>query len=175
MQRPRYTLDGYGYGQGFISLRRFGRTAVGHSGGTFGFSSFLTHYPDDELTVIVLSNFENGSAAALERDLAAVMLGQPYTLPTRETTVSLSESQLRAWVGDYATEFIGRPLTMTIALKNGALVAKFPLLPGSRLRALSPNRFAGNIKGGEVRFEFFDDRAELDWSGTTMIARRSTS
>ena len=74
-----------GYGLGVMTGHSFGRAWLGHSGGTFGFSSFLTHYPGavprKDATIVVLSNVDNGSAADLEQSLAAALFGEPYSLP----------------------------------------------------------------------------------------------
>lgn len=44
------------YGFGWVVDHERGHRAVLHSGGTPGFSSAIRHYPDEDLTVIVLAN-----------------------------------------------------------------------------------------------------------------------
>ena len=59
-----------------------GHLAVGHGGGAPGINAEFRRYPDDGLTVIVLSNYDMGAtplADAIEKSL----FGLPYTLPTR--------------------------------------------------------------------------------------------
>jgi CubicO group peptidase (beta-lactamase class C family) len=58
-------------GYGWQVRRFFGRTTYNHTGGIDGFSSHLAHYPDDEVTIVVLSNVENDSAILRACDLAA--------------------------------------------------------------------------------------------------------
>ncbi|QQP94749.1 serine hydrolase domain-containing protein [Lysobacter enzymogenes] len=72
---------GYGYGIGRTAVR--GRDGYAHSGGIFGFASYLLYLPEREITVAVLSNSDTGApgSAGLEpivRKLAAAALGDPY-------------------------------------------------------------------------------------------------
>ena len=166
-----------GYGYGVMTGQRFGRAWWGHSGGTFGFTSFLTHYPTEDVTVIVLSNFDNGSAAGLEQGLAAVVFGEPYKGPSDSPEVSLNKDVLVTYEGTYRTEFAGRSIDARVRRIDDHLFVTFPLLPTARLRALSPTRFRGRLKGGEVTFDFVVEQGqsvgiELDWSGHKMLAPR---
>lgn len=65
----------YGYGVG-ISDRQ-GHRVISHSGGTVGYSSFLSHYPDDRLTIVILTNLQGDNMGALELQIARVVLGIP--------------------------------------------------------------------------------------------------
>lgn len=165
-----------GYGYGVVTGRRFGRAWWGHSGSTFGFTSFFGHYPAENVTVIVLSNLDNGSAAGLEQGLAAVVFGEPYNLPSDVPQVSVDSDVLATYEGTYRTEFAGRSIDARVRRVEDHLCVTFPLLPTARLRALSPTRFQGRLKGGEVTFAFVvEDRVvgvELDWSGHKMFAPR---
>ena len=76
--------DDYAYGLG-VSMLPLGSSpvrAIGHSGGIFGFSTFLLHFPDRDRTVVVLSNAE-GATQPIALDLARVLNGQPVEPPTR--------------------------------------------------------------------------------------------
>jgi len=69
------TLGDYGYGW---QIRKFfDRTIYNHTGSIDGFSSHLAHYPDDGLTIIVLSNVENDSAILRACDVAARLFDWP--------------------------------------------------------------------------------------------------
>ncbi|MEN8183131.1 MAG: serine hydrolase domain-containing protein [Myxococcota bacterium] len=65
----------YGYGWQVRSF--FDRTIYNHSGGIDGFSSHLAHYPDADLTIVVLSNVENDLAILRACDLAARLFDWP--------------------------------------------------------------------------------------------------
>ena len=169
MRTPVKEANGVGYGYGFMTGERFGKPWWGHSGGTFGFSSFYTHYPAEDATVIVLSNLENGSAGKLEHSLAAALFGKPYDLPSEATFIDVAPETLRHYEGTYRSDFMGRPINFEVRLEDG-LSVKFPLLPRAKLRALAANRFQGHLKGSEVIFEFFEDEVRIDWAGQEMVA-----
>ena len=48
------------YGYGWFVLDHLGRRAVGHGGAIDGFRAWIFRYPDDRITIIVLSNQEDG-------------------------------------------------------------------------------------------------------------------
>jgi CubicO group peptidase (beta-lactamase class C family) len=62
---------GYGYGVHVGKLE--GHRLVWHTGGVPGFTSFLGFYPDDQLTLVMLSNLET-PLDGLAHDLVRMML-----------------------------------------------------------------------------------------------------
>lgn len=46
------------YGYGWMIGERLGHLLVGHTGSYYGFCSFLEYYPDEKVSIIVLSNLE---------------------------------------------------------------------------------------------------------------------
>lgn len=70
-----------GYGYGWRMDAPFGHAQASHGGSIHGFSAYLSRFPDDRLTVIVLSNNADTSATKVARDLAAIAFGQPVTMP----------------------------------------------------------------------------------------------
>jgi len=77
MSTPATLTDGsrieYGYGMSVGYLE--GHHRVSHVGGMLGFTSQLTHYDDDDVTIVVLTNTQSASAAAIETGIARLMLG----------------------------------------------------------------------------------------------------
>ena len=65
------------YGLGWQVRRFFDRRIYNHTGGIDGFSSHLAHYPDQDLTLVVLTNDENDSAILRACDLAALLFAWP--------------------------------------------------------------------------------------------------
>jgi CubicO group peptidase (beta-lactamase class C family) len=62
--------DGGMYGYGWVISQHSGHRIIGHSGGLYGFTSDIERYPDDQVTVIVLSNFESTNPVSISRILA---------------------------------------------------------------------------------------------------------
>ncbi|MGI8966079.1 MAG: serine hydrolase domain-containing protein [Limisphaerales bacterium] len=66
----------YGFGWFLASLQ--GRKNIGHSGSTSGFSASLQRFPDDQLTIILLTNSdESDIATVLAKQIAALYFTEP--------------------------------------------------------------------------------------------------
>jgi D-alanyl-D-alanine carboxypeptidase len=61
----------YGYGLGISAIE--GHKVVRHGGGTVGFASYMTFYPDDDLTIVLLTNSGSPNAPALEEEIAKMV------------------------------------------------------------------------------------------------------
>lgn len=104
---------GYGLGWGLWGYR--GRRAFGHAGGTPGYTAFHGRFPDDDLSIIVLSNRNGYDSAGLAEPIAALLLDLPTP---RHTPVTLAPSALERMTGRYASA-IGD--TLDITLRDGVL------------------------------------------------------
>jgi D-alanyl-D-alanine carboxypeptidase len=69
------TVTDYGFGLGY-SLHD-GHPVVRHGGNTVGFTTYLTHYPDDDLTIVLLTNNDEVVAWKIDDDIARVVLAMP--------------------------------------------------------------------------------------------------
>ena len=63
------------YGLGLQMERHGGRRTVGHGGGDQGVSAYLVRYPDDDLAVAVLCNFDEIDSIELAHGVADLYLG----------------------------------------------------------------------------------------------------
>jgi D-alanyl-D-alanine carboxypeptidase len=80
LARQSVTPDTGDYGYGWQVRTFFDRRMYNHSGGIDGFSSHLTHYPEEDLTIVVLSNQENDPAILRACDIAARLFEWPTAL-----------------------------------------------------------------------------------------------
>ena len=80
------------YGYGWEIEKRLDRPATSHSGSLLGFSSYILRFPDDRVTVIVLSNSDRTSATKVGNNLAAITFGNPYKLPEPQIIDMLAET-----------------------------------------------------------------------------------
>jgi D-alanyl-D-alanine carboxypeptidase len=68
------TSDGSSrYGYGWLVFGLSGHQVVEHPGGLYGFVSQLTRYPEDQVTIIILSNYDVMDTTVIGRNLAAVV------------------------------------------------------------------------------------------------------
>jgi CubicO group peptidase (beta-lactamase class C family) len=82
-QLPEGRTQPYGFGLGLEHLR--GRDTIEHSGGIFGFSTYASYVPSDELFVAVFANSDEAVTAPgiVTHRLAALALGDPFPSFTR--------------------------------------------------------------------------------------------
>jgi CubicO group peptidase (beta-lactamase class C family) len=73
------------YGLGWGIARINGHRRIGHGGGIEGFSTEYARYPNDGLTVVVLTNLEGGDAGILARGIAGLVI--PELSPKREEPI----------------------------------------------------------------------------------------
>jgi hypothetical protein len=141
--------NGTGYALGWFVSRVFGKPGdpasghriVGHAGSIPGFLSINDVYPDDRLTVIVLSNTETAPAQKIARDLAALHLGH-YEAPEE---IVLEDVILDRYPGTYR---LGPRAVLTVARAGKGLSARldgpglrepaFPFVPESDRTFVSP-------------------------------------
>jgi CubicO group peptidase (beta-lactamase class C family) len=152
MRTPAELHDGssttYGYGLAMGNLE--GRSKISHGGGINGFRAQLSHYPDDDLTVVVLCNSGSAHPDAYESRIARAALGIPEKVVK---PIDLSEEELAIYVGVYDP---GRS-PLEVSIKDGMLT-----MAGYRLRPIGHHVFLPTV----------DDEAEIIF---TVEGRRSVS
>jgi D-alanyl-D-alanine carboxypeptidase len=79
MTTPAVLADGKStrYGFALSAYALHGHPTVEHSGGINGFSSQLSYFPADSLSVVVLLNTDAASSSVLARQIAELVLGAP--------------------------------------------------------------------------------------------------
>jgi len=91
--------DHYGYGWGIVDV--FNRKMVGHNGETEGFRTNMTRFPNEDVCIIVLSNFEHAPIGKMSIDMAAILFGEKYTIPKVRQRVEIDPRILDDYVGQY--------------------------------------------------------------------------
>jgi CubicO group peptidase (beta-lactamase class C family) len=89
------------YALGWQTLSLLERRAVNHSGGIDGFASHFVHYPDDGLTIIVLSNIAGEPAKTTACDLARIVFQAGPTVLDEVHPPGQSTASLNGFVGTY--------------------------------------------------------------------------
>ena len=85
----------FGYGFGWFVDKVKGHTHISHSGGIPGFTSHLTRFPDDKLTVVVLTN-QMGNTPRIGEGVAGLYL--PAIAPPTYKPIEDKEPQVTAQV-----------------------------------------------------------------------------
>lgn len=129
---------GYGYGWGIG--KKFDRREISHGGGIYGFATQIARYPDDRVTVVVLSNIQAAPAGQIAGNLAAIVFGAAYETPKERIVITLDQKILEKYTGEYQ---IGTNIVIAITLEDGKLMGqlggqgKFSLLPESETEFFS--------------------------------------
>ncbi len=97
------------YGFGWILTTYRGLREIGHGGDITGFNSYVAHYPDERLTIVVLSNAGMRppgplpNAADLTHKIADLYLGDRVQ-QTEEPRITVPDSILDSYVGRYKVD-----------------------------------------------------------------------
>lgn len=143
------TVDQADYALGVRVTVSHGRKTIDHGGSIAGFSSFLAHYPDDGLTVVVLSNLNTRSTAKLASQLAAIAFGDPDEAKSSHTPVTVPIATLETYCGVYEL----RPgFQNTIRLADDHLTTQ---LTGQRPHAL--------LAESDTKFFLQDVKAQVEF------------
>jgi CubicO group peptidase (beta-lactamase class C family) len=89
------------YALGLMTGTNNGHRVIQHGGGIQGFVAHLAYYPDDKITVAVLSNVNSAAPPQLAGKLAAIARGEEAPLPTERKEIKLPVDILSQYVGTY--------------------------------------------------------------------------
>jgi hypothetical protein len=163
--------DGYGFG--WIIDRAFERRRAHHSGVLPGYVSEFTKFPDDSLTIIVLSNLDRAPLGRIVRDVGAIALGAPYDMPIRGHVVRLGHEQIAPLEGTYRTAE-GKRLTLhdapdyfTAEMEGGFIAGLIPMSPTEFYFPMGDGRFTFTLDASGKA-----SQVNLRYSGEDHIAVR---
>lgn len=144
--------NGYGLG---LSIGKFDEhLVISHTGDIDGFGAMLAYYPDDKLTVIVLSNLFGGAYGLIAKDLAKAAFGLQFVLPSERKAVSVPTKILAEYVGTYQ---LTPNIRNVIAMSNGRLTSKIGNQAELEMVPESETMFF--FRSGESEIEFIRDPA----------------
>lgn len=142
------------YAFGLAAQKKAGHDVIGHGGGINGFNSQLAYYPEDQVTLVALSNLNGPGADAIVDKLGALTHGGEIVLPSERKSVAVPTEVLAKYVGTYEL----RPgFNLWFFVRDGQLIsqatgqAEFPLV------AVSPTRFVPTAFEAELEFQLDGD------------------
>jgi CubicO group peptidase (beta-lactamase class C family) len=125
------------YAYGWFVSELFKHKRINHSGGIDGFACNISRYPDDDLCIIALSNFEHTAIGKISQDLAAIVFGEKYELPQERKVAEIDYRICDNYIGQYQldTNFV---IAITREgdhlLGQGTGQPKFELFPESEIK-----------------------------------------
>ncbi|REK77172.1 serine hydrolase domain-containing protein [Paenibacillus paeoniae] len=90
-----------GYELGWFLDKKQGRRRISHSGAYRGYRSELHRYPDDGVTVILLTNYEFVPSTKLAQSLADLMLGEEASVSEQPPRYSMKPEEFNVLKGVY--------------------------------------------------------------------------
>jgi CubicO group peptidase (beta-lactamase class C family) len=144
--------DNYAYG--WVIEERNGKQLIWHNGGINGFASSLVRRPDTRSCVVVLSNYEDGPADRVSRDLMALLQGNEYTLPRVHVAVTVDPARYDALAGKYQ---LAPQAIMTITREGNRLMAQLSGQP--KLEAFPESETEFFYKVVDAQLSFVKDEA----------------
>ncbi len=137
----------YGFGWGIVNV--FNHKMIAHSGEIDGFSSNISRFINDDISIIILSNFEHTPINRINKDLIAIVFNEKYTVPEIIKTIKLSENILQVYVGKYELK---PGLNFNILCSEGRLFCQPTGQPKLELVPISESEFI--FKEVEAKISF---------------------
>ena len=121
----------------YIWNQRLGHRLLAAKGHGPGFTAELDRYPDDDVTVILLSNsYETASQKPVSEALEAIVFGQKAPPPTPLRAVAIPQTLLASYAGQYqyGPDYFDPNAKFTLTAKAGFLLMEIgdrhaPLVP----------------------------------------------
>jgi hypothetical protein len=116
---------GYGWNLPAPAAATLNRRVRLHSGRTQGYTACFVQFVDDDLTGVVLSNNVMADTCNVIKDLAAIVLGEPYTVPIARRAIKVDHPVLDRYAGQYrwsdqSTLVVSREGDLLIARLTGS-------------------------------------------------------
>lgn len=165
MWTPVKDTYGYGWTVRGPAPETLNRRVRMHSGRSQGYTAVFIEFVNDDLTGIVLSNNVMADTPTVAKDLAAIILGEPYSIPTPRRAIKVDHALLDRYAGRYRWS---EKTTLVINREGDLLIVK---VTGSsdhyQLYAESATRFF--LKTVDVVVDFQANRG----GETTQLVIRS--
>lgn len=159
-----------GYGMGLFQYPFYEKFSFGHTGGIDGFSSMLGYFPNEKVSMVILSNASKNYS---NNDIAIILLSavfdKPYEIPVF-SNYKASLEELNEYVGVYASEQI--PLKIEISVQNEMLFAQATGQPEFPLEAIEKNNFEFKPAGVVLEFNSKENTMILKQRGGTFLFKK---
>jgi CubicO group peptidase (beta-lactamase class C family) len=152
------------YGLGWIVNRDNGRLQIGHTGSIPGYIANFMHFPNEDITIIMLTNYQEVDGRKLSKDLTSVVFGEPYKIPVQKKEIVLSGEVLNRYAGEYQ---LANGFGIEVSVEGNKL---FALAKGDahkmELTAESERKFY--LKGPETEIEFIEEDSKVKYMYVDM-------
>jgi CubicO group peptidase (beta-lactamase class C family) len=137
----------HGYGW-FINTKKPKKYYRG--GGTWGYSSYLVLYPEDKISIIILSNISFLPTEAIAADVEKIVYGLPFTMPVIQNAIPKSEVNVGLYAGNFLSD--SNNMILRIVQTKIGLFAKLGDNPAFQIYPNGKHQFFG--KKVDITFSF---------------------
>jgi CubicO group peptidase (beta-lactamase class C family) len=142
------------YGYGFAIEKRFGLRNITHGGAINGFTSFISRFPDERATIIVLNNIDNVAPGQIASRLTRLALPDKVVVPA---VAKVEPSILQSYAGRYQIPpSVAENFIFDVTVENGRLAVKPSGMFRAEFAAASPVEFF-DVDQPENRLTFRKD------------------
>jgi CubicO group peptidase (beta-lactamase class C family) len=138
------------YAFGIYSQKAVERKMFVHGGHIEGFRAALAYFPDEKITVAVLSNLNESDPELVGKQLTALLRGETLILPSERREIQLSADSLPKFTGIYE---IAPSANAIVTTAKGKLLVEFPGDSPHELLAESATRFFSRTVDGQLDFQ----------------------
>mgnify|MGYP001966036992 CR=1 FL=1 len=167
-------LKSYGFGLELEDI--LGRKSVHHSGGTFGFHAQVYRFPEDKLSVFVMSNNGNISSNLIAQEIANILLD-----PKTKKQQSYDSYYYKLAGNDDNIQVTGQynhpdhDMLIRIVEKDGKIYWQEGIYVNLQLKSEGYNTYS-YLKYPNIKVRFYQDKLiEYYLSGKTIIHKRNTN
>lgn len=112
-----------------------------HGGGTWGYSSYIALYPEDSLSLIILSNVSFLPLESIAGDLEKIIWRRHFSMPVAEVEVPLDSSMLPRYSGSFTSA--SGEMRLTFENSEGRLFARLEGNPAFEIYPKGNHQFFG--------------------------------
>lgn len=127
-----FTPNKGNYGYGWEILRDDEVLSVGHSGVIDGFKANFIRFPENKITLILLSNYNDIQSYELYKEMRHIALNKPFEMPLKHEFINILSEGLKKFEGKYA---INDKMALNVQIKDNLLEV---LIPGSENMLMYP-------------------------------------
>lgn len=139
-------LNDYAYGW---SVKTEPKKLYDHGGGINGFATMIGRFPDDDVVVVVLSNYEGGAAQDIARKLGGRVFGVPIVAPEDRKEQPADTAHFANYLGEYELSPL---LRNVITTEGGKLYSKLGGQPRVELYQEAKDKFFLKVVDAQVQF-----------------------
>ena len=121
-----------------------------HGGGTWGYSTHNSMYPDEQISIIILSNISTLPMSAIASDVEKIVFGQPFNIPSI-AEVSKKSVNLEMYNGNFISET--SQMVLVIQKVNNSLYAKLGNNPAFEIYPKGNHLFFGKKIEIDITFQ----------------------